>query len=69
MSPLPHRPDDYIPPIDRLVATAAAADRLGVCRRTLTTYAQQGRLTVYRLGGRNRFDVEELDALIVRRAV
>lgn len=49
-----------------LVSAAAALTRLGVSRRTLYRWGQLGLVTVYKVGSRNRYDIAELDAMVVR---
>ena len=55
------------PPVERLVGSHAACRRLGVSRRTLYRWGELGLVSVFKVGSSNRYDVEELDALVMRR--
>jgi predicted site-specific integrase-resolvase len=55
------------PPVERLVDTQAACRRLGISRRSLYRWGDLGLVTVYKIGASNRYDVDELDAMVMRR--
>ena len=49
----------------RLVTDRAAADYLGVSRRTIRNWMSNGTLTAYRIGPTMlRFDMDEVEALV-----
>jgi excisionase family DNA binding protein len=49
---------------NRLLTDIEAADRLGVCSRTVWTLAETGRLPRVRIGRSVRYDPDDLDAFI-----
>jgi excisionase family DNA binding protein len=52
-------------PVDELLNTKAAADRLGVAVETLRRYELAGRITSTRTpGGHRRFRASDIDALL-----
>ena len=55
------------PPVERLVGTPAACRRLGVSRRTLYRWGELGLVSVFKVGSSNRYDIDELDAMVMRR--
>lgn len=57
------------PTADRLVTTSGACRRLGISRRTLYRWGELGLVTVYKIGASNRYDITELDAMVVRRSL
>ena len=55
------------PPMSELLPTKPEATTYsGISVRTLHRYAEDGRLTKYRVGGRLRWHKAELDALVSR---
>lgn len=58
-----------IPPLSRLKRTPGATAYSGLARRTLYRYAEDGLLTRYKIGAATYWCIDELDALVTRRAV
>jgi len=56
-----------IPPPEKRLDSAQACERLHITRRHLYRLAAEGRITTYKVGGRNLYDADELDGLITVR--
>lgn len=55
-----------IPPLSRLLATAEAEQYARCSRRTLYRWAEEGSLSLYKLGRRTFWSMDQLDALVTR---
>ena len=55
--------------MQNLVDASQAAKLLGVCTQTIYKKFEEGKLPAYRLGKALRFDVDELKALMRKKAI
>lgn len=55
------------PSPEYLITAKDVLARLGISRRTLYRWGEIGAVTVYKIGGHNRYDVREIDAQVTRR--
>ena len=55
--------------LKHLITARAAADYLGVSLRSIYRWGDRGVMPVYKVGGTNRYDLRDLDALVTRRHV
>ena len=63
MSP---RPTPRMPALSELLRTPAALDYSQLSRRTLYRLAEQGRLSIYKIGATRYWSITELDSLVTR---